>query len=320
MRKVFWGCTACAVLFGVAVLAAANHAARYPHSLIGRVLHGASHLAARLNPVAGFGPVLARMERSGSDVIASVEGIPDEPEAVPEAPPEPVDNAEPIKGPESEEPPAAPIVIPDDDRAGLADAGVPMPASVEPVPVPVPQALPFAPETECPPPAVCQGAPATMPPCRDEEECEPLPIFTEEGCELLPMPACEEEVQECPDTALHHGVRLKEIHVKVLEALPPDGKKTGECREDPNREQHAPGCPATGCPGMKHSPCVPPTQAASPGGEESSEPPSKSALRTIRRFKMRQPLDETVPVHPEVDTMEFRPSDGQLYDYGPGAL
>jgi hypothetical protein len=289
MRKVIWGCTACAVLVAVAAVAAANHAARYPHSFIGRVLHGASHVAARLTPAVGFSQVLARTQCTNPDVIASVEGIPDEPEAVCEPAPMPTESVEPQ--PAQQELSSAPIVIPEDDHAAVASCHLPMP-SIEPAVSTSPPAglpVPFCPQSECPLPAVCQVAPASMPYCRDEEECE-----------MLPMPCAEEEPESAPGCA--------------------EESEFGGCHHHhpsvcPWTGQPFPGCPTGVCPSK---PCLP---SPAPGGEEASEPiPGTSNLWKLPRFKPAYPVDGSCPVHPEVDTMEHRPSDGQLYEYGPGML
>jgi hypothetical protein len=169
-----------------------------------------------------------------------------------------------------------------------------------------------------------------MPFCRDEEECEglPMPAQDAEECEALPMPTAEEDA----------GGEISE-DVKAWEpesaspAKPNTPMQPGECREDPNHHHHYSGCPFTGqpyptcpghnsCPGMKPEPSTPPATLA-PGTEEPSEPAGKSALRKVRRFKdqpMREDDDDLFPFQPEVDTMEFRASDGQLYDFGPGVL
>jgi hypothetical protein len=52
-----------------------------------------------------------------------------------------------------------------------------------------------------------------------------------------------------------------------------------------------------------------------PGAEEDSEEPQP----THKKHMMEKEGDET-PRHFEVDTMEFRPSDGSLSDYGPDGL
>ncbi len=309
MRKVFWLSTGCGVLLVVGVVATANHAARYPHSIIGRVLHGATHIAARLSPMTGLAPVLAQAQLSTGDVIATVDGIPEEPEPVPEA-------AGADKNEPAAEVSAAPIVIPDEDRGPIEQVR----AAVE---------VPFGPQAECPPAAV-QAAPANMPYCRDEEECEVLPMPQEES-ELLPMPEVEDDILGATLEQLHEAVKQRCAEQEQCEQ-PKDPNLADECREDPHHH-HTAVCPYTGrsypsctpegrCPSMSPQPCNPPRKA---GSEEPSEPPARSphqsVLRKSRLFKEHEPADDLCPMHPEVDTMEYRASDGQLYDYGrPGTL
>src|SRR5262245_14601208 len=63
MRKLFWSLAICGAMVTAGVVASANHAARNPHSFIGRAMHGASYAASKLNPAAGFGPVLAGIKK-----------------------------------------------------------------------------------------------------------------------------------------------------------------------------------------------------------------------------------------------------------------
>jgi hypothetical protein len=51
------------------------------------------------------------------------------------------------------------------------------------------------------------------------------------------------------------------------------------------------------------------------GGSEEK----KSGINKVRVFKW-MPADEWLPIHLDIDTMEFRPSDRNLHDYGPGTL
>jgi hypothetical protein len=319
MRKVFWGSTACAVLVVVGVVATANHAARCPHSVIGRVLHGASYLAARMSPAASVAQVLAHTDCTAPDVIGRVDGIPDDPEAAPEQTPAATDDAPMV----NEERSSAPIVIPEDDRSQMASVHLPMPSAEG-------ASAPFGAQTECPPAAARPGAPATMPPCRDEEECEPLPMPAEgdKGCEALPLPSAEEESETGVEVMPEAMETFFQMLMRQFNDSSAKHKEPGECSEGPSRQHHYSACPYTGrpypgCPtsgACPSKPCPPPS--AAPGGEEASEPASKksSALRKVHRLNTRHPLDETCPVHPEVDTMEYRPSDGSLHDYGPGAL
>jgi hypothetical protein len=52
-----------------------------------------------------------------------------------------------------------------------------------------------------------------------------------------------------------------------------------------------------------------------------TEEPSNAIHHAVRKMSIFQDHgDESCPLHPEIDTMEFRPSDGHLYDYGPSSL
>jgi hypothetical protein len=163
-----------------------------------------------------------------------------------------------------------------------------------------------------------------MPLCRDEEECE-----------LLPDPAVEAD-EDVAD--LKSGEDATEKISTELEEITAEPKPVDECRIDPHHHLHHSVCPHTGrsysCPATGAKPsCDPPkpheSQYQTPGGEESSESTmpdessSRTALKKIKRFKTRESVDEGCPTFPKylgVDTMEMRPSDRQLYDYGPGAL
>lgn len=326
MRKYFWGFGLCGVLLLGGVVAAANHAARHPHSVIGKVMHGASYAAARMAPGAGFAPVLANLEKRNAPPV-EVDGIPDDPVPADDAAPD----AEPK--PDLETGSAAPIVIPEDDDAFAGSVELPR----------VRHEVPFGPATECPATGVCQ-APAVMPRCHDEEECEVLP---------MPMVEADEEEQE-GDAGAGCGLGgLFRLYfempvVDVAAVIPattstsavttPTGAevppaKANECREDPHHHHHYSGCPYTGrsyrgCPSGPPSvkPSCDPPKPAGTGAEEASEegksppPGGSAALRKIRRFKARESIDDACPTHPGVDTLEMRPSDRQLYEYGPGSL
>jgi hypothetical protein len=279
------------------------YACRHPDSLIGRVMKGASNASAALNPLGGFGPVLAKLDKK-----EEMKAHPDEVEENVPPDPEPLDPVKPAVGDLRDgEPAAAPIVIPDDDEP-----------QTRPVIRPVDHES-FGPETECPAAAVCR-APAVMPSCQDEEECE-----------VLPMPAVEEEGEEqeadegCPHGCITHQIfrfMSRLAHPEPAAQTTPEEKAgEGPCRHDvrcPNS-----GRPAGACP-------VPPQPACKPAGEEPSEDGAqeqsscKAAQKRLERIKARKVIDEwqraTYPISPNVDTLEMRPSDRPKYDYGPGPL
>jgi hypothetical protein len=317
MRKFCWGFGIAGVLMLTGVVAAAHHAARFPHSFIGRVLHGASHVAAKLNPAAGFGPVLAHLEKQNKAAAGDIEGVP--------ADPEPADDPAPATDGVSS---SAPIVIPDDEPA-VGSSHLDMPAEELRV---VRHSEPVQPDAEQID-GMCLSAPGVMPPCQDDESRE-----------VLPMPLIESDEEEEPEGhagclvdgalfGIQFGSKVEAIECQEAEAetgpMPSrDDAPANECREDPHHHHHYsgcpytgrcyPNCPSTGCPTTR--PCDSPRPAA--GGEDKSSKPADptppgdtTALKKIKRFLMREAIEDR-PTHPEVDTMEFRPSDGQLYDYG----
>jgi hypothetical protein len=291
MRKLFWGCLAGSVLLAGSVISTAHFAVRHPDSVAGRVLHGASYAAGIINPVSGFGSLVAEKHAEHS---AEEAGQPIEKESVPSDPVPILEDAggalshgEPVSKVEEPEPVvvantggSAPIVIHEEEQTLIPPAHTPSP---------VPEDYPcesFA-QAECPASAT-GAAPATMPQCEEDEEYELLPMPRIDA-ETLPMPTAEEQENGIIDPS-------KEV-ICPFEEVPFD------CRH------------------KDENPCCPhhcqPSGEGTPGGEEASEA-VKAVRRKLSIFKTTG--EDGCLEHPDVDTMEFRPSDRHLYDYGPGPL
>jgi hypothetical protein len=309
MRKLFWGCTACSVVLAGGVISTAHFALHHPESVVGRVLNGASYAAAFVNPVSGLGPVVeqARAAEEGDGGECGAEAVPGEPVPVAEEP-----TGEDLVGKPAEPGPivvansgGAPIVINEEERPA-GSAHLPMPETVSPVQ----HTGPFNPASECPPCA--SAAPTVMPYCEGEEEaCEMLPMPAREA-ETLPMPRKveEEEEGEQPDACSEQEC-IGELFRRCVE------EQLGKPRTD---AAPALDSPPTGCPPLH--PCQPPGKqrgSTAPGSEGPSEASGRAVRRKLSIFT-NPSSDEGCPRHPEVDTMEFRPSDRCLYDYGPGPL
>jgi hypothetical protein len=322
VRKLAWGLAVCGLFVMGATLWSSNYAARHPESLLGKVMHGASHVASQLTPATGFGPVLAAMQKKPTP-HDEVDGIPAEPEPVDAAP----GGEAKFEAEQDAVATAAPIVIPEEEGVAL---------ETKPAIRPVQHEAPFGPETECPEPAVCR-APAVMPFCHDEEACEVLPMPTVEKVEEE-QEAGLECVKPGHDEMGHPLIRmfLEGVNAYYAEKSAPPADEAGnpatkadECREDPHHHHHHSSCPYTGrsyCPVSKPS-CEPikPAGSEEPNeGAKGDDSSSKTALKKMKRFKTRESIEEggcpTYPTYPSVDTMEMRPSDRQLYDYGPGVL
>jgi hypothetical protein len=222
---------------------------------------------------------------------------------------------------------AAPIVIHEDD---------PMPHDVM---LPVARAdndLPVVQGLEIPP----NGCPIIMPHCQDDDEVPAMPPR---------MPYAEENEQksaqadakkteggmgEEANTLFKEWTKLfeegKEDKSESVEELPPpvEEKPQSEpkCQEDSHRHEHYAGCPRTTCPycgknGMeqhsKRTWDIDPKMKKK-GQEESSEEPPQPAKKP-QPSKDGKSKNELLPTQ-GVDTMEYRPSDGGLNEYGPGPI
>jgi hypothetical protein len=273
MRKLFWTCMFSGVVLAGGVISTAHFAVHHPDSMVGRVLHGASHVASVVNPVIGLTPLAkharameAAEEQSAQDDTDAWQAdpvpVPDDP--IPVAADE-FDAKAPEPGPiVVSNSGTAPIVICEDEKA------------VNPVTPYKETTLLQAADVEaagaiCPAAAACLSAeyapaPQVMPYCKDDEVYELLPMPTEE-LEVLPMPRLIEEEDEV-------GMILSKEPIHDACLL--------RCTGRPAEAIH------------------------------------HSAKPRLRLFGSQD--DEYCPEHPEIDTMEFRPSDRHLYDYGPGSL
>jgi hypothetical protein len=279
MRKLFWTSLTCGVVLAGGVISTASFAVRHPESVIGRVLHGASYVAALVNPVSGLTP-LAKQAREADSTIeeqsaenGETEVWQPDPVAVPE---DPIPVREEVEHRRAPEP--GPIVVANNGAPAITiheedKVATPIPEyAPEPTSLPIPTgstepAGAIRPTSaECP---AAEGAtaPQVMPYCHDEQEYE-----------LLPMPKEEIEVLHMPRPVEEDG-----------------GMSMG------NEPTYYGNFHFLRCAG--------------------TEEPCNAIHHAVRKLSIFPDHgDENCPVHPEIDTMEFRPSDGHLYDYGPSAL
>jgi hypothetical protein len=278
MRKLFWTCLTCGVLLAGGVISTASFAVRHPESVIGRVLHGASYVAAIVNPVSGLTP-LAKHARDTDATVeeqsveqGETEAWQPDPVAVPD---DPIPVGDDLNG---KAPEPGPIVVANSGSPAITireedKVATPIPEyapEANSLPIPTGRTEPAGAirptSAECPA-AESATAPQVMPYCHDEQEYE-----------LLPMPKQEIEVLHMP--------RLLEDD---------DGMSMG------NEPIHDCYFHFLRCAG--------------------TEEPCNVLRHAVRKLSILQDHgDENFPVHPEIDTMEFRPSDGHLYDYGPSSL
>lgn len=196
----------------------------------------------------------------------------------------------------------------------------------------------FNPPPLCMPPEECdEDYPKIMPPCTDDGN----------GSKNMPRAA---ELKRDNDSLFEFWQGLFDSTSKDDETMgAPEAQpekhyfhdeEPPQCLEDPAYQHQYPGCPFTGkCPGMKQSdsplmidpvPDIKPKKSkksleierkanskADPGCQMSN--PSKYELPA--RLRQLLPGDSTEaeeePSHPEVDTMEFRPSDAHPGEFNP---
>lgn len=281
MRKLFWCCTAAGVLAVGGVCAVAHHAG-CPASIVSR---GAVAAAALIHPLTGLGLTAGRCtcgpagEETAARDDASNNAVPPEPKPVaPEAVGAPPTAV--AHGP-------SPIVIREEEPTEHEESGTTgtlcPPATIEP-------------SGERAPPC-----PATMPYCTDEG------VPTAAEAKLL----YQIWLGLFGESKVTRGG--EETAEPARAAEPPS------CQEDAHYHEHYSGCPYTGyhlpskrCP-------VTPVQAEPGkhrGEDECCEEPAPKKHKV--NYPGKAGKDEECPKHPEVDTMEYRRSDGSLSEYGPG--
>jgi hypothetical protein len=172
------------------------------------------------------------------------------------------------------------------------------------------------------PDAVC---PMVMPYCTDDEEQAAakrvMPYAEDDG--VKPATA----IEESEDNAFKAWMKLiegsdqaeKDGPAEVLPAPTEEPSTEPKCQEDSRIHEHYSGCPSMTCPytGKSYPSHAPSTKKS--GKEESSEEPALPGR--IRKHSGKGRKSEDSRPHTEgVDTMEYRPSDGGLNEYGPGPL
>jgi hypothetical protein len=193
-----------------------------------------------------------------------------------------------------------------------------------------------------------------MPPCKEDETPAPMPYASDddEDCPNGWFSWCWNKAGQCWSESTsagswfgvwfsYFGSSPSTLDIKGDEELsePMDENDPADCKEDPYRSYHHSGCPYTGaCPYTGKMPSYdPPAEPKQAEPEKSVEPKrSRREYDPVPEFdvklkeskkKVKLPKwwwsgdsedSENKPiVHPEVDTMEFRPSDRSWDDYGP---
>lgn len=337
MRKLIWCSVAAGVLLAGGLYMAWEHARAHPDSLAGRFVCTASGAAIFLNPAAGVAPLVEHVMHQWAPAGGSEECVEIAPgdEARWQADPVPVgqecdaheamklEMAGVMELPVAEAPAGpAPIVIPEDDAPLAAPADenanvTPVAASTIDVEGEVcPPAMPYCEDNSAP-------APAHMPYADEGEEpagavdvqfqCEHTDVVGKVAAKGEAIAEHAKMKCECLKVFLQKFFETHECETGTAEG---DAKKDGGCEPGCHHCPHHSGCPTNYCPytGRTYPESAAPAarRKKSRGGAEGSEAPAK--------HHPHKGCDEGegCPMHPEVDTMEYRKSDGRLDDYGPG--
>jgi hypothetical protein len=273
---------------------------------------------------------LAQRTSQATGVAASVaieQDIPDDPQPLAPEPREQIAQQETVNEKVWE---AAPIVIHEDD---------PMPHEAM-VPAARENLDPNAvPGQEIPP----NGCPIVMPLCQDEDESPVTPprMPFAEANDHKPVPSHTKKTggssEEAESSAFKEWMKFfkedkgkKEDKPSTVEELPPpteeEPQSDGKCQEDSHRNEQYPGCPRVTCPYsskdtreqyFKRVWDLDPKMNKKGKEEASEEPPQPDR----KPHDHKESKDKEQPLRTKgVDTMEYRPSDGGLNEYGPGPL
>jgi len=345
MRKLFWGCLAGGVAVAGGALGVMYHGFCHPDTLVGKCVTTASCLVSS----GGAVPLVTEKVCTHSEGEAAEEGTDSHPAHIracvsgevildegtlEEAAQQPQSG---VVGPETapitihEEEPAPTQLVPPEEGGATIDRGeLPMNGGEAQAEVPghCPQEMPYCMEQKKVP-----------------DQTDMVPQSEDDGCvEVLPAPCFGTGASEGSETTTFWQSILGMFQIEMpgwwsepVEASVPMTESQPANHENDSPYHHSGSCPYSGyCPYTgRCAPMTPPAveppattpavepPAAAPstppqmGGEEPSEDGNLTALR--RALKLRHHFDgekvEVAPEHPEVDTMEFRPSDANLYDY-----
>jgi hypothetical protein len=165
----------------------------------------------------------------------------------------------------------------------------------------MPHADGAVPQEQVPDPAPL--AAPTMPYCTDNATAVPhMPPADEDETRATPAYAWSEFLKACGAST---GASV----------VPQPARERTDCQEDVHYHDHYSGCPYTG-PGEAVPPAAGKKPWHAPGGDDCCPSPLRRNARPRTGKPGPKQGAEDCPRHPEVDTMEYRPSDGGLNEYG----
>jgi hypothetical protein len=323
MRKLLWSCVGLGVLTAGGFYLAANYACRHPASVVGRCV-----IATLVQPLAGLGTMVVGSS-TGGPLGGDAAGTATEEMCIPDDP-TPVAEEAPVE-------PAPPLPVSGVLEAPQAEVRAPAPIVIHEEPEPATPPQPEEPsESESKEPSGTPTVATASGPAVPEKTYPPLMPYCTDDATPMRMPYADEnedsgagQAGTDPDNGTSWWQRL--FHLRAPEGRVPGGAEPSEpdgasdCREDGNYHQHYSGCPYTGrcCPDSP-KPKAPvsarPDRKPHGKGEagEEQEPPAEPETHGQKQHYKGCRDGDDCPRHPEVDTMEFRPSDRGLNEYGPG--
>lgn len=319
MRKLIWCCTAAGVVAGGAVCAVARQAC-CPQAAVSQ---GAAAAIRLMHPLVGLALGAGRLAYgpTGEETVAlapAEEEIPAEPKPVAAPEPEgqcPAPGSAPITILEEEQPAATGSILAFEAGeppmpGGCAVAPVVTGTLCPPATVAIDPGQPQA--VECPAEDPASTCPMSMPYCTDEEATADSPP---------PMPRADEEpaAAACSFFQFFTGFFGASKGSSEVQPAAGPGGDAPSCQEDEHYYEHYSGCPYSGY-HVPSSRCpvtpIDAEPAKRPGQDECSE--EQGAKKHKVHHRGPDASGEERPAHPDVDTMEYRRSDGGLNEYGPG--
>jgi hypothetical protein len=292
-----WYGAVLALLGAAGIYLSADYVRRHPESLVGQCVVTTCQAGKMCCPAAEVGG--AAVDRT----FEAIRKVMDEPDMAPTTARVAPDDPEPLLADPVPDVEACPKPEPREEPRLLGQVVI-QPDAEEPATDKGP-ASGAAEEAEMPPP---------MPPARDDADVPP------------PMPYADDQARD-----VGHGLDFWWKLVEAAEAnhqanaaqeeCEPGKTGAGDCREDPNYDQHYPGCPHTGsCPRSGSCPACRPDApvienkgkpAATEGGSEE-----QGALPAAHPEMPKCGAGAKATRRQGLDTTEFRPSDGKPFDFG----
>jgi hypothetical protein len=329
MRRLFWCSAAVIVAAAAAVYGAAEYAQQHPGSFLARCSFATYHLMVEYNPLSRAGHVVA------ARVPRATQGV-----AVPActgAATCTADHGQSVRG-EAAEPAVLGELFSRDAFTNLSRCQAPATLTSdlqEPCQGPPSDSLegPASISGEAPGLTVQAGgveesedSPPTMPLSRDDDGDAPavMPYIVDSDDDSAQLfnywmglfrkaaGQSNEGQQPGADTAAGSSEESESMY----------GNVPADCREDPAYNYQYPGCPYTGtCPkGRGRLPTAKPQVAPKLMGDlEEQSPLPDSLVPQLKPVETKPDADsdDESPLHPDVDTMEFRHSDAHDGEFDP---